>query len=111
MERINKIIKENITNPDFNVDMMASEYGTSRVNLNRKLKSLTGETPIQFLRNLRLKSAAEILEKQEASISNVAWAVGFNDLATFRKHFKDKYGVSPSVYSNKHKGNTNTPQD
>ena len=98
LDNIWKIINDNIENSEFSIEELAKIYGVSRIYLNRKIKALTGETSNQFLRNFRLKYAAELLEKSDLSISEITWKVGYNDLNTFRTRFKEKYGVNPSDY-------------
>ncbi|WP_071397160.1 hybrid sensor histidine kinase/response regulator transcription factor [Flammeovirga pacifica] len=100
IEKVLKIIEENLDNSDFNVDQLANDYGLSRNHLNKKLKALTGETALSFIRNVRLKHAAELFKQGNTNISEVTWKVGYSDLATFRKRFKEKFGVSPSDYVN-----------
>ncbi|UXX79143.1 response regulator [Reichenbachiella carrageenanivorans] len=98
IEKILTLIEENLSDADFNVDKMAEAYGLSRNHLNRKIKALTGETTINFLRDIRLKHAAELLTKGKYNVSEVTWKVGYTDLGAFRKRFKDRFGVSPSDY-------------
>ncbi len=98
MEKILALTEKNLSNPEFNVDKLAETYGVSRIHLNRKIKALTGETPIQFLRNIKLKHAAELLKQNSLNVSEVAWEVGYSDVGTFRKRFKEKFGVSPSEF-------------
>ena len=73
------------------------------VYLNRKIKALTNETSNQFLRNIRLKHAAELLKQNVLTVAEVTWRVGYNDLRTFRSRFKEVYGVSPSEYAKEQK--------
>lgn len=98
LDAIWKIVNDNLENSEFSIEDLASKYGVSRIYLNRKIKALTGETSNQFLRNIRLKYAAELIAKSDLSISEVTWKVGYNDLNTFRTRFKEKYGVNPSDY-------------
>lgn len=74
----------------------------SRVHLYKKLVSITGKTPIEFIRILRLKRAAQYFEKSQLSISEVAYKVGFNDPKYFRRYFKDEFGILPSEYKLRH---------
>ncbi|WP_075589936.1 hybrid sensor histidine kinase/response regulator transcription factor [Labilibacter marinus] len=100
MDKILSIIQEHLSDSDFSVEMLAEKYGVSRIYLNRKIKALTGETSNQFIRNIRLKHAAELLKQGEMNVSEVTWMVGYNDLKTFRTRFKEKFGVSPSEFAN-----------
>ncbi|MGQ1909001.1 hybrid sensor histidine kinase/response regulator transcription factor [Marinifilum sp. RC60d5] len=99
LDQILAIIEKNLSESDFSIEKLAKEYGVSRIYLNRKIKALTGETSNQFLRNIRLKHAAELLSQNVLSVSEVTWQVGYNDLRTFRTRFKEKFGVSPSEYA------------
>ncbi|MDR0541514.1 MAG: response regulator, partial [Dysgonamonadaceae bacterium] len=98
MERIMKIVNENIGNPDFTVERLSTEVGTSRVHLHRKLKELTNQSSRDFIRNIRLTQAAELLQNKNLSVSDVAYAVGFSTLSHFSGSFKEFYGMSPKEY-------------
>jgi DNA-binding response OmpR family regulator len=98
MERILRIINENISNPDLTVEMLSTEVGMSRVHLHRKLKELTNQSSQNFVRNIRLTQAAKLLHNKNLSISDVAYAVGFSTLSHFSSSFKDFYGMSPKEY-------------
>jgi ligand-binding sensor domain-containing protein/DNA-binding response OmpR family regulator/nitrogen-specific signal transduction histidine kinase len=88
----------NISNPDFSVEELSRELGMSRVHLYKKLSSLTGKTPIEFIRIIRLKRAAQLLKESQLTVSEIAYEVGFNNPKYFRKYFKDEFGVLPSLY-------------
>ncbi|GAF04493.1 helix-turn-helix domain-containing protein [Saccharicrinis fermentans] len=103
MDKILSIIEEHLSDSQFTVEILAEKYGVSRIYLNRKIKALTGETSNQFIRNIRLKHAAELLKRGEMNVSEVTWMVGYNDLKTFRTRFKEKFGVSPSEFANNNK--------
>jgi signal transduction histidine kinase/ligand-binding sensor domain-containing protein/DNA-binding response OmpR family regulator len=89
----------NISNPDFSVEELSRELGMSRVHLYKKLSSLAGKTPIEFIRVIRLKRAAQLLKESRLTVSEIAYEVGFNNPKYFRKYFKDEFGVLPSQYS------------
>lgn len=91
----------NISNPDFSVEELSRELGMSRVHLYKKLSSLTGKTPIEFIRVIRLKRAAQLLEESQLTVSEIAYEVGFNNPKYFRKYFKDEFGVLPSQYGSR----------
>ncbi|WP_075602390.1 two-component regulator propeller domain-containing protein [Saccharicrinis aurantiacus] len=99
IDKILAIIEENLSDSSFTVEKLAETYGVSRIYLNRKIKALTGETSNQFIRNIRLKHAAELLKQGNMNVSEVTWMVGYNDLKTFRVRFKEKFNISPSDYS------------
>jgi len=98
LEKLIRIIEENISDSEFWVENLAEKYGVSRIYLNRKIKALTGETTVQFMRNIRLKHAARLLEKQRYTVSEICCVVGYNDVKTFRKRFKEMFGVPPSEF-------------
>jgi AraC-like DNA-binding protein len=77
---------------------MVEEIAMSRVQLHRKLKALTGQSTSEFIRTIRLKRAASLLEQGYGSISEVMYAVGFNSVSYFASNFKQRYGVNPSQY-------------
>lgn len=99
LDKILSLIEESLSDSEFSVEKLAEQYGVSRIYLNRKIKALTGETSNQFLRNIRLKHAAELLKQNVLTVSEVTWEVGYNDLRTFRTRFKEKFGLSPSEYA------------
>jgi len=99
MERIMKVINENLSNPELSVEVIADRVGISRVHLHRKLKELTNQTTRDFIRNIRLKQAADLLAEKKLTISEVAEATGFTNLAYFSNAFKELYGVPPSAYN------------
>jgi len=99
LEKIVKIIKENISNSDLNVEFLADRIGMSRVQLYRRIKELTTQSPSDFIKTIRIKQAAELLAQQKANISEIAYLVGFSNLSHFSNSFKEFYGVSPSEYA------------
>ena len=103
LERVMRVINKNLGNSDLSVDAIASEVGISRVHLHRKMKELTGQTPHDFIRNLRLKQAANLLSEHNMNITEVIYACGFNNAASFSTIFKKFYGMSPREYMNEHK--------
>lgn len=105
MERVMKIMNENISNPELNVEMIAQEVGISRVHLYRKLKELTNQSTRDFIRNTRLKQAAILLTEKNKNVSEAAMLVGFNNINYFSSVFKDFYGVPPTVYVEQYKKN------
>ena len=100
LERVMKVINKNIGNSDLSVDGIAEEVGISRVHLHRKMKELTGQTPHDFIRNIRLKQAANLLSSQNMNITEVMYACGFNNAASFSTIFKKFYGMSPREFMN-----------
>ena len=102
MERIMKIINENLSNPELSVEMLATNVGMSRVHMHRKLKELTNQSARDFMRGIRLKQAAILLSEKKISISEVAYATGFSNLSHFSNSFRDFYGISPKEYTGEH---------
>ena len=93
-------IEKNITNPNFSVEELSRQMSLSRVSLYKRLLTLTGKTPVDCIRTIRLKRAVQLLEKSKLSIASVAYEVGFNNPTYFSKVFKDEYGTLPSEYVN-----------
>jgi DNA-binding response OmpR family regulator len=98
LERVMKVINQNISNSDLSVDSIAAEVGISRVHLHRKMKELTGQTPHDFIRNIRLKQAARLLSNGDMNVTEVMYACGFSNLASFSTIFKKFYGMTPREY-------------
>jgi signal transduction histidine kinase/DNA-binding response OmpR family regulator len=94
-----RIVEENMANKDFSVEQMSRLLAVSRVLLYKKILSLTGKTPTDFIRTIRLQRAAQLLEKSQYTISEVAYQVGFNDPKNFSRHFKEQYHMLPSAYA------------
>jgi signal transduction histidine kinase/ligand-binding sensor domain-containing protein/DNA-binding response OmpR family regulator len=103
-----RIVEKNISNEDFNVEKFSKEIGISRMQLYRKLESLTGQAVKEFIKSIRLKRAAQLLIQKELNVSEIAYSVGFKDVSYFRKCFKATYNVSPTEYvNNYYSGNAN----
>jgi signal transduction histidine kinase/ligand-binding sensor domain-containing protein/DNA-binding response OmpR family regulator len=96
-----ELIETNISNTDYTVEELSRDMGLSRTLLYKKVLTLTGKPPLEFIRSLRLKRAARLLGKSQLNVSEVAFRVGFNDPKYFRKHFKNEYGMLPSAYAEK----------
>ena len=102
LERVMQAINHNLNNADLSVDKIADEVGISRVHLHRKMKELTGQTPHDFIRNIRMKKAASLLSAGDMNVSEVMYACGFSNAASFSTVFKKMYGMSPREYMNEH---------
>ena len=102
LDRIMSTINKQLNNSDLSVDMIADEVGISRVHLHRKMKELTGQTPHDFIRTLRLKQAANLLTTQNMNITEVVYACGFSNPTSFSTLFKSVYGMSPREYMKEH---------
>jgi AraC-like DNA-binding protein len=95
---IKSIIEARITNTELNVLALSKEIGMSTSNLYRKITSLTGMSPVEFIRYIRLQAAAVMMLRDGANVSEAAYRCGFNDLSYFCKSFKKQFGVSPKKY-------------
>jgi len=98
MERVMREINANLSNQELSVEMLADKVGVSRVHLNRKLKELTNQTARDYIRNVRLKQAAQLLEQGNHQISHIAEMVGFTNASNFTTAFHNLYGVAPKDY-------------
>lgn len=98
-------IEKNMDNSDYTVEDLAEDVCLSRMQLYRKIKSLTGQSANEFIRTIRLKRAAQLLEQNQLTVSEVTYQVGFNDLKYFRACFKKQFGVNPSSYASSYTKN------
>lgn len=104
------IIEANMSNADFAVENLRQELLLSRTSMYKKILSITGKTPIEFIRSIRLKRAAQLLEKSNHNITEVAYMVGFNNPKYFARYFKEEFGVLPSYFqTNSRKKSINNP--
>lgn len=93
--RLREIIQQHLADSDFSVERLGEEIGLSRVQLYRKVKVLTGKTPVELLRKARLTKARTMVTTTDRSIAEIAYATGFTSPSYFNKCFKDEFGVSP----------------
>jgi signal transduction histidine kinase/ligand-binding sensor domain-containing protein/DNA-binding response OmpR family regulator len=107
VQRAIDVVEKNISDPNFDTALMAKEIGISRMLLNTKLKALTGLPTGEFIRTLRLKRAAQLLQQGYGNVTQVAYDVGFQSLSYFAKAFREQFGKSPSQYSSKNESNQN----
>lgn len=98
LERVIKVVNENLSNPDITSEDIAVQVGLSRVHLYRKLLELTNQTASNYIRNIRLNKAAELLRLGKMSVAEIAYEVGFKTPNHFATAFKKVYGMSPSEY-------------
>lgn len=92
------LVEANMSDSQLNVEKMAAEMHMSRTSLHRKLKSITGFAPSEFIRNIRLRKASKLILSKADTVSQIAQLVGFDDYSHFSKAFKKHFGVSPSSY-------------
>ena len=93
-----EVVEKNLDTPEFSVEDFSRDMFMNRVTLYRKILSITGKTPIEFIRSIRLKRAAQLLEKSGLSIAEIAYQVGFNNPKNFTKAFKEEFTIPPSQY-------------
>ena len=105
LDRIMASVNKHLNDSDLSVDTIAEESGLSRVHLHRKMKELTGQTPHDFIRNIRLKRAATLLASQGMNVTEVMYACGFSNSTSFSTIFKKFYGMSPRDYMREHEKN------
>ena len=101
-----KVVKENISNEQFDIPFFCSELGVSRTMLFTKIKAWTNFTPNEFIHEIRMKRAAQLLEQNKINISQISYEVGFNNPKYFCKCFQKKFGETPTQYLNKFSDNT-----
>lgn len=95
LEKIHAVIEKNVDNPEFSVDVFAQSVHLGRTMLYKKVKGVTGYSPNEYIRIIRLKKAAELLKTTDLNVSEVAYKVGFNDPFYFSRCFKEQFSVSP----------------
>ena len=98
IDRAVKFVEDNIARTELSVEELSAALGMSRVHLYKKMVAITGKTPIEFIRIIRLKRAAQLLRESQQNVSEIAYQVGFNNPKYFSKYFKDEFGVLPSTY-------------
>jgi AraC-like DNA-binding protein len=94
-----ELVELNMGNASYTVEDMSHDIGMSHTQLYRKIKSLTGQTINDFIRAIRLKRAAQLLEQRQLTVSEITYKVGFTDLQHFRECFKKMFGATPSQYA------------
>jgi len=99
LQKIMDIVDREIANSGFGVEELSKMVGLSRTHLYRKIQEITNQSPVEFIRNLRLGKAAMLLRQNKYYVSEVAYMAGFTEISYFRKIFKDFYGYTPSDYA------------
>jgi signal transduction histidine kinase/ligand-binding sensor domain-containing protein/DNA-binding response OmpR family regulator len=99
LQKAHLMVEKNMSKVDYTVEELSSDLGISRSLFYKKILSLTGKPPLEYIRTLRMKRAAQLLQKSQLNISEIAFIVGYNDPKYFRKHFKNEFGILPSRYS------------
>ncbi|ALJ06456.1 hypothetical protein APS56_15525 [Pseudalgibacter alginicilyticus] len=103
IKKLIKIIEDNMNNNILTVEFLASEIGMSRANLYRKVQLILNDTPINFIKTIKLKRAAQLLKQNKMYISEIAYMTGFSNQKYFSKCFNKEYGMSPTKYIQKNK--------
>ena len=102
-----KVVEDNISNEQFDIPFFCAELGVSRTMLFTKIKAWTNFTPNEFIHEIRMKRAAQLLEQNKINISQISYKVGFNNPKYFSKCFQKKFGETPSQYQSKFSNDTN----
>jgi len=97
-DRVREAIRRHLADPDCTVEQLAEEIGLTRRSLARKTKKHLGQTPSQLIRTMRLERGARLLSETTETVSQIAYAVGFNSLSYFSRSFRSHFGVPPSTY-------------
>ena len=97
MQKAIRLVEDNMGNAEFSVEQLSEALGMSRSHLYKRLVAVSGRTPIEFMRTIRLKRGLQLLQQGGGNISQVAWAVGMSP-KQFSKYFREEYGVLPSDY-------------
>lgn len=103
LEKILKLINDNISSSELNVEFLSKSVGMSRVHMYRKVKELTNQSTHEFIKTIRMRKASELLSQQKINISDVAYALGFSNLSHFSNVFKSFYGMSPTDFAEKNR--------
>lgn len=100
IQRFRDVVTKQMSNSDLSVEDIGSELNLSRVQLYRKIKALTGQSPVELTRHIRLKRGRDLLETTDLTISEIAYKVGFTAPSYFTKCFKDEFGILPGELRN-----------
>jgi AraC-like DNA-binding protein len=101
-DKVQQVLNSNLTNPEFNTQQFCALMGMSRSQMHRKIKANTGLSVSAFIRNLRIKMAADLLINMPADIKEISRGVGFSDSAYFAKNFRIIMGCTPTEYIRNH---------
>ena len=98
LDEIKETIEENMVDSDFNVSVLQEKMGMGNKQLYRKLKALTGQTPVEYIRDMRMRKAAKLLKAGKFSVSEVMYTVGFSNSSYFSKCFSKAFGMTPTEF-------------
>jgi len=104
IHRVIDTVEQNLQDKDFSIISLASKLAMSKSALFKRIKDITGTSPVDFIRSLRLRKAEVLLREGKLNISEIAFHVGMNDLKYFREQFKKRNNITPSEYARKYKG-------
>ena len=104
LDKTTKIVIDNIADPDFSLEDIINELGIGRSQFYRKISSITGQNPSNFIRTIRLKYASEMLLTQKYSVKELTHLCGFNSSAYFTKTFKELFGMTPTQFVEQNQG-------
>lgn len=99
LQKIVEVVEKNVSNAEFSVEDLCVELGVSRSRFFKRVHVLTGKSPMELIRNIRMQHAAQLLGRSQLSVSEIAYQVGFNNPRYFAKYFKEIYHVLPSEYA------------
>jgi len=106
LEKIRRMVEKHMGNSEFNIEQMADEMNLSRTQLFRKMKSITSYSPIEFINEVRLQKAANLILAKADTLAQISYSVGFNEQSYFAKRFRKKFGINPRNYYQKMNGNS-----
>ena len=98
LAKATRIVEQNLANPELNVVFLASELGMSRSTFMRKIKAVTGQTPLDYIKSVKLRHAYAMLQDKTATIQDVMKAIGYSDRKTFTQSFKETFNITPSEH-------------
>ena len=98
MARAQQLVESNLGDPLFNIAVLADRLNMTRITLSRKIKAVTGQTPLEFIRDIKMRHACRMLETPAMTVSEVVAALGYNDHDHFTSLFKKTFGMTPSEY-------------
>ncbi len=99
IEQAHRVIEQHLANEDFDVNMFSREMALGRTKLFNKIKGVTGQTPNEFILNIKMKKATRLLHnRRELNIADIAYMLGFSSPKYFSKCFKEQFGISPSEF-------------
>jgi AraC-like DNA-binding protein len=104
LEKAMHVVEQHLGDAEFSVQVLVRELGLSSSVFYRRIKSLTGQTAVEFIRDVRLKRAAQLLASTQLRVSEVAFEVGIENAKYFRQVFQKLFGMTPSDYARQHRG-------